>query len=119
MTASRPCDCAGYHRRFLERDPHNALKYPPRIPFIVEPIPALHEHEDERCSLTHLGIGGCPGLPHCRDWIVGAYNAGITMAEVMGDKRRAWKLSVQRDELAAEFAKRKTLADPERQPNDR
>ena len=114
MSDERPCDCAGHHLRFPDRDPGaitHELLYPPARPRLPRPIPVMHQHEDERCSAGHLGIGGCPGLPHCRDWIVGSYNAGITLAEVTGDRKRALDLRIQRNKLVVEFARLATLAD--------
>lgn len=116
MSVERPCDCAGRHLRFPDRDPSYVLLYPPTRPHLSRPIPVMHQHEDERCSKHHLGIGGCPGLPHCRDWIIGTYNAGITLAEVQNDKQRAFYLRIQRNKLTVEFARRKPLAAPETTP---
>lgn len=106
MSVERPCDCAGRHMRFPDRDPTYAMLYPPSRPYLPRPVPAMHQHENERCSEEHLGIGGCPGLPHCRDWIIGAYNAGIALAEVTGDGLRAVELKRWRDGLQREFAGR-------------
>lgn len=107
----RPCDCAGHHLRFPDRDPGNAMLYPPRRPFVAQPIPVLHQHENDRCSKPYLGIGGCPGLPHCRDWIIGTYNAGITIAEATGDNHRAFELRLQCDSMERAFACLPPLAD--------
>lgn len=106
MTVERPCDCAGHHMRFPDRDLSYELLYPPTRPRLPRPIPVIHQHEDERCSEGHLGIGGCPGLPHCRDWIIGTYNAGIVMADVQDDRRGALGLRIRRNGLVVEFARR-------------
>ena len=92
------------------------ILHPPSRPRLPYPIPALHQHEDERCSEEHLGIGGCPGLPHCRDWIIGTYNASITICEVTGDKQGAFTRRMERNKLVMEFARRKPLPEPEVQP---
>ncbi len=112
MTIERPCDCAGRHLRFPDRSPDSItyeLLHPPTRIRLPRPIPAVHQHEDERCSERYLGIGGCPGLPHCRDWIIGAYNAGITIAKVTDDHMRELELRIQRNKLAIEFARRQPL----------
>ena len=96
----RPCDCAQRHQRFADGE----------FSGVIEPMP--HQHEDARCSRQVLGIGGCPGLPHCRDWILGAYRAGETLAEVTGDGLRAFELAEQRRELEREFARRRPLSAP-------
>jgi hypothetical protein len=51
-------------------------------------------------------------LPHCRDWIIGSYRAGETLAEVQGDKQRAFEIRIQREDLGREFARRPPLAAP-------
>ena len=94
----RPCDCAGRHRAFVEGGGGR-----------IEPV--AHQHEDDRCSELALGIGGCPGLPHCRDWILGAYRACETMAEVCDDKSRAFEIRITREDLELEFARRPSIGD--------
>ncbi len=93
----RPCDCARRHRRFVDGQ------------LGAQVAPVMHRHEDACCSAAILGIGGCPSLPHCRDWIVGAFRAGETMAEVTGDEAREFEIRLQREELVREFARRPAL----------
>lgn len=97
----RECDCAGRHLRFPEYRVNLMIESRFRPP--PPPVPALHQHEDDRCDARHLGIGGCPGLPWCRDWIIGAHNIGITLAEATGNTQRAVEIRDQRDRLAREF----------------
>lgn len=106
----RECDCSDRHMMFPDFDVSYEMMYPPSHPRVMRPIPALHKHEDERCSKEHLGVSGCPGLPHCRDWIIGSYNAGIAIANVTGDEMRAFDLRIQRDGLEREFSLRKQLS---------
>jgi hypothetical protein len=82
------------------------ILHPPNRPHLRKPVPVMHLHEDERCS------SGCPGLPRCRDWIIGSYNAGIAVAEVCGKRSRAFKLRLLRDDLEREFARRAPLEAP-------
>jgi len=98
----RPCDCAQRHMQFLERDRDTVafeLLHSPTRPLAcrVVPVPAMHQHEDDWCSEYHLGIGGCPGLPHCRAWIIGAYRVGESLAEACGDTARAFELRMRRE----------------------
>lgn len=115
MTEQRPCDCAGHHREFLERDvgamTFELMHQPARLrwrPPIT--VPTMHDHEDARCSEAFLGIGGCPGVPHCRDWIIGAYRVGETLARETGDGAREFELSFQRRALEREFSRRAPLS---------
>lgn len=108
----RPCDCACRHQRFEDipcccgsRCYAGIAGHGTRI------VPAMHQHEDDRCSKPFTGIGGCPGLPHCRDWIIGCYRAGETIATVTGKRLRAWKLAEQRRELEREFERRPALTE--------
>jgi hypothetical protein len=110
MTVERPCDCAGHHMHFPERDPDAVtweLLHPPTGRIRLQlPVPDMHQHEDGRCS------DGCPGLPHCRDWIIGSYRVGEALARVMGDGDREFKIRIARDGLEREFALRKPLEAP-------
>lgn len=115
MTVERPCDCAGHHMRFPDRSPEAItyeLLHPPTRPRLSRPIPAMHQHEDELCSERHLGIGGCPGLPHCRDWIVGTYRMRERLAKITGDGSLAFELRIRREELERWFAHRSPLSAP-------
>lgn len=114
MTFEFPCDCAGRHMRFMERDwdvvTWELLHPPTHMPRPPRPVPSMHQHEDERCCAS--GMGGCPGLPHCRDWIIGSYNAGIALAEIIDNRLRAFELRIERDGLELDFARRKPLEAP-------
>lgn len=112
MTVERPCDCAGHHMRFPERSVDSMtywLLHPPSRPCVVaRAIPAMHQHEDERCGPA-FGTTGCPGLPHCRDWIIGCYRVGEYLCTVTGDHLGAFERRVVREELEREFARRQPL----------
>lgn len=85
MSYPRPCDCASRHREFAS------------APLGMVVVHSTHQHDSLMCAPERLGIGGCPGDGNCRDWVIGAFSAGITMAEVMGDPERAAMLCVERD----------------------
>ncbi len=89
---TRPCDCAGRHRQFA---PHASGG--------TQIVPVLHEHEDGWCAVLS---SGCPGLPHCRDWILGAYRIAERLATLRGDEARAFELQIQREGWEREFARR-------------
>lgn len=75
----------------------------------------MHQHEDELCSVE-AGIGGCPGIPHCRDWIIGHHNVAISLAEMCGDGARAFEIRLRREWFERSFAGRKPLVAVEAAP---
>jgi hypothetical protein len=89
---ARPCDCAGHHRRFA---PHPLGG--------TQIVPVMHQHEDGWCASL---CSGCPGLPHCRDWILGSYRFAESLATIRGDGARALEIQISREEREREFARR-------------
>lgn len=63
------------------------------------PRHAAHQHDNVMCTKGHLGIGGCPGDGHCRDWVIGAYRAGIKLAEIRGAKDRLGELHLELERI--------------------
>lgn len=95
MTVERPCDCEGRHREFA---PHPAGG--------TQIVPAIHQHEDDLCSPGAGAVAGCPGLPYCRDWIIGGYRAGETLAEICGDKLRWFGADAKRSSASSRGGRR-------------
>ena len=108
----RPWDCAGHHMRFPERSIDSVtweLMHPPtERPRLPVPIPAMHQHEDALCS-QRFGVAGCPGIPHCRDWIIGHYDVAVSLANIRSDGLLAFELSLQRDWYQRMLDERKPL----------
>lgn len=96
---ARPCDCAGRYRQFAP-SPFGGTQI----------IPVEHDHEDGWCGILALG---CPGVPHCRDWILGAIQIAERLATARGDGVRAFELRIKREDWEREFARRAPLIEQE------
>lgn len=91
----RPCNCLARHCVLTDH------------PLGGEQIvPAKHAHEDRRCA----ALSGCPGLPHCRDWILGDYSIAEKLASLRGDAQCAFEIRIQYEELKRAFALRRPLS---------